>query len=190
MHLQRLVPLAIAGLLLGACSGSSNSPRATPQPPATNGNGTFVSGIMTARFDPTAAVIPFPNNLLSQGTRDLTINAPAANPNNFGDPTVALNALDGFSTTAPLTTAFSAAIAPGTLVAGSTVRVFEVQIVTSGAATGAVQRVVRELASPAEYVVAVATSDAAAARQDQLRGQARHRARDQEPAHLRAVDTV
>lgn len=162
MHLQRLVPLAIAGLLLGACSGSSNSPRATPQPPATNGNGTFVSGIMTARFDPTAAVIPFPNNLLSQGTRDLTINAPAANPNNFGDPTVALNALDGFSTTAPLTTAFSAAIAPATLVAGSTVRVFEVQIVTSGAATGAVQRVVRELASPAEYVVAVATSDAAA----------------------------
>lgn len=162
MHLQRLVPLAIAGLLLGACSGSSNSPRATPQPPATNTNGQFVSGIMTARFDPTAAVIPFPNNLLSQGSRDLTINAPAANPNNFGDPTVALNALDGFSTSAPWTMSFSAAINPASLVGGSTVRMFEVQIVTSGPATGAVQRVVRELTSPAEFVPAVATSDATA----------------------------
>ncbi len=160
MHLQRLVPLAIAGLLLGACSGSSNSPRATPQPPATNTNGSFVSGIMTARFDPTAAVIPFPNNLLSQGSRDLTINAPVANPANFGDPAVALNALDGFSTSAPWTMSFSAAIAPASLVGGNTVRMFEVQIVTSGPATGAVQRVVRELASPAEFVPAVATTDA------------------------------
>ena len=66
MHLQRLVPLAIAGLLLGACSGSSNSPRATPQPPATNGNGTFVSGIMTARFDPTAVSTP-PSNAAPAG---------------------------------------------------------------------------------------------------------------------------
>lgn len=159
MHLQRLVPLAIAGLLLGACSGSSNSPRATPQPPATNTNGSYVSGIMTARFDPTAAVIPFPNNLLSQGSRDLTINAPAANPTNFGDPTVALNALDGFSTTAPWTMSYTAAIAPASLVGGSTVRMFEVQIFTSGPATGAVQRVVRELTSPAEFVPAVATTD-------------------------------
>ena len=112
MQLQRLVPLAIAGLLLGACSGSSNSPRATPQPPATNSNGSYVSGIMTARFDPTNAVIPFPNNLLIQGSRDLTVNAPAANPANFGDPTVALNALDGFSTTAPWTMTISR---PGSL---------------------------------------------------------------------------
>jgi pimeloyl-ACP methyl ester carboxylesterase len=162
MHLQRLVPLAIAGLLLGACSGSSNSPRATPQPPATNTNGSFVSGIMTARFDPTAAVIPFPNNLLSQGSRDLTINAPVANPANFGDPAVALNALDGFSTSAPWTMLFSAPIAPASLIGGQTVRMFEVQIVTSGPATGAVQRVVRELASPAEFVPAIATSDATA----------------------------
>lgn len=159
MHLQRLVPLAIAGLLLGACSGGSNSPRATPQPPATNGNGNPVSGIMTARFDPSAAVIPFPNNLLSQGTRDLTINAPAANPNNFGDPTVALNALDGFSTTAPWSMSFSAAIAPASLVPGQSVRMFEVSIITSGPGTGAVSGVVRELAFPADFAVAVATSD-------------------------------
>ncbi len=160
MHLQRLVPLAIAGLLLGACSGSSNSPRATPQPPATNTNGTFVSGIMTARFDPSNSVLPLPNNLLLQGSRDLTLNAPVVNPNNFSDPFVALNALDGFSTSAAWTTTFSAAIAPSSLVPGQTVRVFEVQIFTSGPAAGAVQRVVRELASPSEYVAAVATTDA------------------------------
>lgn len=160
MHLQRLVPVVIAGILLSACSGSSNSPRATPQPPATNTNGTFVSGIMTARFDPTTAVLPLPNNLLSQGTRDLTVNAPVANPNNFGDPTVALNAQDGFSTVAPWSMTFSAAIAPASLRPGQTVRFFEVAIITSGPATGAVQRVVRELASPAEWVPAISTADA------------------------------
>jgi hypothetical protein len=160
MHLQRLVPLALAGLLLGACSGSSNSPRATPQPPATNTNGTYVSGIMTARFDTAVSAIPFPNNLLIQGTRDLTVNAPAANPNNFGDPTVALNALDGFSTSAAWSTTFSAPIAQASLVPGQTVRLFEVQIVTSGPATGAVQRVVRELTFPADYAVAISTTDA------------------------------
>ncbi len=163
MQLQRLVPLAIAGILLGACSSSSNSPRATPTPPATNTNGTFVSGIFTARFDPTAGVIPFPNNLLLQGSRDLTVNAPAANPANFGDPAVALNAIDGFSTVAPASLVFSTAIAPASIRAGGAtgnVRVFEVAIVTSGPGAGAVQRVVRELASPTEFVVAVAPTDA------------------------------
>lgn len=160
MHLQRLVPLAIAGLLLGACSGSSNSPQAAPQPPATNTNGSYVSGIMTARFDPSNSVLPLPNNLLLQGSRDLTLNAPVANPNNFSDPFVALNALDGFSTSAAWTTTFSTAIAPSTLIPGQTVRVFEVQIFTSGPAAGAVQSVVRELASPSEYVAAVASTDA------------------------------
>lgn len=156
MQLKRLVPLAIASVLLGACSSSSNSPRAVPAPPATNGNGSVATAIITARFDPTAGVIPFPNNLLIQGTRDLTLNIPVANPNNFGDPQVALNALDGFSTVAPWTTSFSAAVNASTLVPGQTVRVFEVAISTT---TGAVQRVVRELASPAEYVVALATTD-------------------------------
>lgn len=162
MHLKRLVPLAIASLLLGACSSSSNSPRATPQAGATNSNGSFVSGIMTARFDPSAGVIPFPNNLLLQGSTDLTVNAPAANPNNFGDPTVALNALDGFSTVAPWSVTFSAALAPASIRPGQTVRLFEVQIFTSGPAAGAVQRVVRELTSPAEYVAVVAPTDATA----------------------------
>jgi dienelactone hydrolase len=163
MQLQRLVPLAIAGILLGACSSSSNSPRATPVTPVTNTNGTFVSGIFTARFDPTAGVIPFPNNLLIQGSRDLTVNAPAANPANFGDPAVALNALDGFSTVAPASMVFSTAIAPASIRAGGStgnVRVFEVAIFTSGAAAGAVQRVVRELASPSEFVAVVAPTDA------------------------------
>jgi pimeloyl-ACP methyl ester carboxylesterase len=160
MHLQRLVPVVIAGILLSACSGSSNSPRATPQPPATNTNGTFVSGVMTARFDPATAVLPLPNNLLSQGSRDLTVNAPVANPNNFGDPLVAVNAQDGFSTVAPWSMTFSAAIAPASLRPGQSVRFFEVAIITSGPATGAVQRVVRELASPAEWVPAISTADA------------------------------
>src|SRR3546814_18807220 len=80
-----------------------------PAPPASNPGGTPVTSVITARFDPTNAVIPLPNNLLLQGTTDLTLNIPVANPNNFGDPTVALNALDGWSTVAPWSSSFSAA---------------------------------------------------------------------------------
>jgi hypothetical protein len=50
----------------------------------------------------------------------------------------------------------SAAPNPATLRAGSSIRVFEVNLTGPG---GAVTRIVRELASPAEYVVALSTSD-------------------------------
>lgn len=74
---------------------------------------------MMALFDPATNVIPFPNNLLLSGSRDLTINTPVANPSNFSDPAVALNAVDGFSTIAPWSVQFSAAIEPGSIHAGT-----------------------------------------------------------------------
>jgi pimeloyl-ACP methyl ester carboxylesterase len=121
-----------------------------------NSNGKPVSAIITARFDPSNAVVPFPTNLLLQGTTDLTLNIPVANPNNYGDPAVAMNALDGFSTVSPWSTTFSTAPAPASLLGGQTVRVFEVQLTGPG---GGVTKVVRELASPQEFVVAVSTTD-------------------------------
>lgn len=108
-----------------------------------------------ASFDPSKGVIPFPNNLLLSGTKDLTLNIPVADPSApSAGPTLAMNALDGFSTTAPWSTSFSTPIDPASLAGG--VRVFQVKLSGPG---GGVVGVVRELASPAEFVAAPVPSD-------------------------------
>jgi hypothetical protein len=156
MQARLTLALALSSLFLAACSSSSNSPRAVDTPPATNNNGSPVNGVLTARFDPTTSTIPLPNNLLLSGTTDLTLNPPVANPNNFGDPLVAVSSLDGWSTTAPLTTSFNAAPATNSLVPGQSIRIFEVTLTGPG---GGVTSVVRELSS-SEFVAALAPSDA------------------------------
>jgi Bacterial virulence factor lipase N-terminal/Platelet-activating factor acetylhydrolase, isoform II len=161
MQARKSLALALTSALLAACGGGSNSPRATPTPPANNGNGTPVTGVIAARFDPSNAdpaqrVIPLPNNLLLSGTTDLTLNIPVANPNNFNDPQVAVNALDGWSTVGPGQVQFSVPPKASTIVPGDTVRVFEVTLTGPG---GGVTGVVRELAAPVDFVTAVAPSD-------------------------------
>lgn len=153
---SRVFMAAALSLSLVACGGSSNSPRAVDVPTADNNDGSPVTAVITARFDPTNAVIPFPSNLLLSGTTDLTLNIPAADPTDFSDPKVAMSALDGFSTTTPWTTTFSAPPAGASLVAGQNVRVFEVTLTGPG---GGVTGVQRELASPQDFVVAPVASD-------------------------------
>ena len=109
-----------------------------------------------ANFDPANGIIPFPNNLLLNGSTDLTLNIPVEDPSDFSDPKVAMNALDGFSTTAPWSAGFTAPIDATTLTAGSSVRVFEVTLSGPG---GGVTGVTRELQSPQDFVVALAPSD-------------------------------
>jgi len=159
MQARLTLSLALSSLLVAACSSSSNSPRAAAAPPAVNTSGSPVTGVLTARFDPTAGKIPTPNNLLFSGTRDLTINIPVANPNNTGDPQVAINTLDGWSTTAPWTMQFQggASVDAATVVAGQSVRMFEVTLSGPG---GAVTGIVRELTPGAEFATAVTTVDA------------------------------
>jgi hypothetical protein len=159
MQARLTLSLALTSLLLAACSSSSNSPRAAATPPATNANGSPVNGVLTVRFDTTAGKIPRPNNLLFSGTTDLTLNIPVANPNNFGDPLVAVSSLDGWSTVAPWTFQFQGGATPNaaTVVAGSTVRMFEVGIARTG---GPVTQIIRELQPNLEYVTAVTTIDA------------------------------
>ncbi|QDO84769.1 lipase [Shewanella psychropiezotolerans] len=56
-------------------------------------------------FDPANGKVPLPNDLLFSGTLDGTINIPgeAANgSSDYTDPSMALGALDGWSTTAPI----------------------------------------------------------------------------------------
>jgi hypothetical protein len=147
-----------SSLFLSACGGGSNSSRAVSAPPATNTGGTPVTAVITARFDPTNAVVPFPTNLLLSGTTDLTLNIPVADPTNLGDPQVALNALDGFGTVAPWSTTFSAPPKASSITGGpsGSVRLFEVTLTGPG---GGVTSIVRELQSPSEFVVALAPSD-------------------------------
>jgi len=152
MHTRFLRNLALCALL----STTANEALALYPPPIYNSDGTYVTAVITARFDPSAAVVPFPTNLLLSGTTDLTLNIPVANPANYGDPAVAMNALDGFGTVAPWSTSFSTPPKPASLVGGQTVRMFEVQLTGPG---GGVTKVVRELASPQEFVVAVASTD-------------------------------
>lgn len=149
--------LALSSLLLAACGGSSNSDRAVPTSPSNNNNGNPVTGVLTARFDPTNAVLPLPNNLLLSGTTDLTLNPPVANPNNYGDPTVAIGTLDGWSTVGPMSTSFNAKPDVASVVPGQSVRIFEVSLTGPG---GGTTNIVRELAGGAEFVTALAPSDA------------------------------
>ncbi len=139
-------------VLLQACSSSSNSPRAVDAPPATNPGGGVVTGVIEAIYNPASgdpAQVPIPTNLFLLGTTDLTMNIPVADPTDFSDPLVALNALDGFSTVAPWSTNFSVPVAPGS-VAGS-VKVYEVTLSGPG---GAVVGVNGELAFGSDFVAA------------------------------------
>ena len=61
-------------------------------------------------FDPSHSVIPFPNNLLFAGTTDLTLNIPVAAGAPDAMPKQAMNAQDGFSTSAQWSMTFSAPI--------------------------------------------------------------------------------
>ena len=75
----------------------------------TNKDGSIITGVLTADFNPSAGVTPIPSNLFFLGTTDLTLNPPVEDPNDFGDPLAALSTLDGFSTTEKWVTTFTSA---------------------------------------------------------------------------------
>ena len=127
--------------------------------PVFNKDGSVVTGVLTASFDLRTSTVPFPSNWLFIGTTDLTVNIPVADPGNFGDPVVAINAQDGFSTTEKWTTGFAAAtgeaarIDPASVVPGQSVRVFQVTTQSFVAVTS----IVRELTPWVDYVAIAAT---------------------------------
>src|SRR6056297_839544 len=152
----RLIPaFALVVSIIAGCGGSSSTPRSVPTPITENPDGTPTTDVITANFDPSNGVLPFPINLLLSGSGDLTLNIPVADPTDFGDPQVALNALDGFSTVSPWTFSFSDPVDPATI-NGSSVRFFQVQFVFG---TIAVQQIVTELVPGQDYVATVAGTD-------------------------------
>lgn len=53
-------------------------------------------------FDPANSKVPLPNDLLFSGTKDGTLSIPGEISGNYVDPQIALGALDGWSTTSPI----------------------------------------------------------------------------------------
>lgn len=111
----------------------------------------------TANLDLTRGVVPSATNLLFSGSQDGTLNIPipASDPAGVQALKTTLNALDGFSTIAPFSTTFSAAIDPASLTP-ATVRMFEVTLTGIG---GAVTGVTRELAFGAEFAAVASAVD-------------------------------
>ena len=64
-------------------------------------NGTPIVASARVVFDPANGVLSVPNDLLFTGTQDGTLNLPVADSTDFSDPTVAMSALDGWSTSNP-----------------------------------------------------------------------------------------
>ena len=148
--------------------------------PATNKDGSIVTGVLTASFDPVGnaeagvdPVVPFPSNLaffsFSPGltpTADLTLQVPVDDPDNYGDPAVALNALDGFSTTEKWIVSFAdnttgaynnqvpGQVNPATVKTGQSVRMFEVTMSQFLFVTS----IVRELTPGVDYVAVPASA--------------------------------
>lgn len=156
------------------CALTSFSVFAVPVDYPTNKDGSTITGILTASYDPQGtfsaeAVIPFPSSLAFTTTTDMTLDIPADDPSNTGDPKVALSAMDGYSTTEKWVTSFAwndsgdydnaipGAVDPASVVPGQSVRFFEVTtqqfvVVTS---------IVRELTPWVDYIAVGSGSNVA-----------------------------
>ncbi|MCK5896847.1 MAG: lipase [Cocleimonas sp.] len=130
MRLFLLKTLSIA-VLLSACGGGSSKHDFTeteePSKPISP-HGPL--------FDPAIGKIPATNDLLFRGSLDGTLNIP--NPDN--NPVIAaVNQLDGFSTSLPITADFGMSLAPASLRLGDTLHVYEVTKNPQGAVTSIVR---------------------------------------------------
>ncbi len=122
--------LSIA-MLLSACGGGSSKDNS--EQPSESTDSTLPHGPL---FDPASTKIPKTNDLLFKGSTDGTLNIP--NPDN--NPIItAVNTLDGFSTTIPVTAEFDMSLAPSSLIVGDSIHVFEVTKNQQGAITNIVK---------------------------------------------------
>ena len=115
-----------------------------------------------AIFDTETGNIPLPNDLAQYalGGGDGSLNIDPLDPLDPADPFGALSALDGWSTVAPFTIDFDGKLKSASLVAGSAIRIFEMQTSqTFGDHGWPVTNVVRELGDD-EFSVELAAEDA------------------------------
>ena len=157
--MKRLIAAtALAVIVTAGCSSSVDNPPDVQPTDPTTGNGNPSGGssapapaVTAALYQPAQGIFPFPNDLYFSGTTDGTINIQPANgliPNQVG-----LNALDGWSTTAPIRIRFGGPLNPASFSA-ATVRVFQVTVSNTNKA---VSGLTRPLTYGTEFSVNVAT---------------------------------
>jgi hypothetical protein len=106
-------------LLLGACGGGSNSGGGsslgvpTDTTAGSGATGTPPPSTFHPMFNVGEGILPYPTDLYFNGSTDGTLRLPASDP--FFLNAAAINQLDGFSTTAPITVRFSTPIDATTL---------------------------------------------------------------------------
>lgn len=105
---MRIIPKAALALAIATLVSGCNWYLGSDTP------NSVTTATVVSQFDPVAqtADIPFPNDLLFTGSQDGTVNAPVST-SNPSDPMIAVDALDGFSTTASAYVDFSAPLAQG-----------------------------------------------------------------------------
>ncbi len=148
MTINKYLLIILAAFMLTACENETSTElqdsidEVTPE--------TAGEVYPTALFDPSNSVIPFPNNLLFDGSLDGTLNIPSTDP-----VSVALNTLDGFSTVAPFSAGFSTSIDPSSI-SGTSVRVYPATLSGPG---GAVVAIGPQLTYGVDYVATVSSVD-------------------------------
>jgi hypothetical protein len=163
---MRLILALLVSLVLTVCGGGSSDSRSVNTPPATNGDGTIVTKVATAVFNPSGLEVPIPTNLLLQTTNpDLTLRSLGpAGSTDYGNPLVALGQLDGWSTIEKWAASFvddnrvPTALSASSVVPGGSVRFFEIII---DPATTAVLGIKRELTPGVDYWAAASGSNLA-----------------------------
>jgi len=143
----KLPVLALSVLFLAACESE----------PSDDLQDSIVESTATSNFDLANSVIPFPNDLLFAGSTDGTINITGT----LTPPQIALNALDGFSTVAPMTTGFTGEIDSGSL-NGDSIKLYEVTLSPTAAPRnqgGAAVAINNELVYGVDYVGSVSSVD-------------------------------
>jgi len=92
-------------------------------------NGTQIVASARVIFDPADGVLSVPNDLLFSETQDGTLNIPVDDATDFSNPTVALNALDGWSTTNPFVLAIEfpagTSLDSNSVASSASVKIFE-----------------------------------------------------------------
>lgn len=112
------------------------------------------SAALAPLFDPANGIIPTTNDLLFRGTTDGTLNIPTTGLSASQLPLYeAINSLDGFGLTTPITANFSNLMDAASVKVGSSVYVYEVK---KDAATGAVLSIESELTAADIYATPTA----------------------------------
>lgn len=156
-----LLVTAISSALLVGCGGGGDDAPVTEIEVQVNAT--------RAVFDPSAGAVPVPTNILLGGTTDGTLNIPVSNPNDFSNPQVALNGLDGWGTHSTLTFSFSlpvdangnqVSVTTASLEAPGSIRIFEaimggsaVSPACAAASPAATCAIVAELIHGTDFIV-------------------------------------